>query len=227
LTLHKYIYGNASPVNLVDPTGFSSQDPEELSRSQIGTLVEVAIASQYSIDPDFIGDKIYTGTNTAIGCGVGKNRLLCPDILNYDQKHYMEVKPFTPRGQREASRKMGIYKASLQPEYMPNTTWKAIPNIGSVIIVNGSLTAIYYNDNGVLYYTTRNNLADAIIALGALTAAARKQLKKWREGGEPETSLSPGFQPSLSSTTSYIQQANVSLIAAIAAASIVARYGWI
>ncbi|BAS59966.1 YD repeat protein (plasmid) [Leptolyngbya boryana NIES-2135] len=227
LTLHKYIYGNASPVNLVDPTGFSSQDPEELSRSQIGTLVEVAIASQYTIDPDFIGDNIYTGTNTAIGCGVGKNRLLCPDILNYDQKHYMEVKPFTPRGQREASRKMGIYKASLQPEYMPNTTWKAIPNIGSVIIVNGSLTAIYYNDNGVLYYTTRNNLADAIIALGALTAAARKQLKKWREGGEPETSLSPGFQPSLSSTTSYIQQANVSLIAAIAAASIVARYGWI
>ena len=224
LTLHKYIYGNANPATLVDPTGFSSEDPNELSR--FGGLAERAITRQYRNDPDFAGDNIYTGENTAVGCGVGKNKALCPDILNYDQKHYMEVKPFTPRGRKAASEQMGRYKASLQPEYMPNTAWKAIPTIGALIVEDGT-PIIYYNDDGVLFYTTRSNLADAIIALGALTAAARKNLKKWREGGEPDTALSPAFQPSLSSTTSYIQQVNISLIAAIAASSLVARYGWL
>jgi RHS repeat-associated protein len=225
LTLHKYIYAHANPVNLIDPTGFASEDPVALS--EFGKIAELAIVEQYSNDPEFAGDNIYTGQITSQGCGVGKNPLLCPDILNYDKKDYMEIKPFTPKGRKSASESMGRYKNSLQPEYKPNTTWKAIPNIGSAIVVDGT-PIIYFNDDGVLFYTKRTNLAEALIALATLTAAQRRrQIKKWRDGGEPDPIPAPAFQLSpMAINQDYIQQTTTALVIAIAAATITARYGW-
>lgn len=225
LTLHKYIYANANPVNLIDPTGFASEDSVTLS--QFGRIAELAIVEQYRNDPEFAGDNIYTGQITSQGCGVGKNRLLCPDILNYDKKDYMEIKPFTPSGRKSASESMGRYKNSLQPEYKTNTTWKAIPNIGSAIVVDGT-PIIYFNDDGVLFYTKRTNLADALIALATLTAAQRRrQTKKWRDGGEPDPIPAPAFQLSpMAINQDYIQQTTTALVTAIVAATITARYGW-
>ena len=83
---------------------------------------------------------------------------------------------------------------------MPNTTWKAIPEIGMGIA--DSTPFIYFNDDGVLFYTTRTHLYDAVIALSALTAGKqRSQLKKWREGAEPEFIPAPAFQASPVGTT--------------------------
>jgi hypothetical protein len=206
----------------------ASQDPGQLST--FGSLAEIAIQGQYRTDPDFVEDSIYFGVDTSIGCRVGKNKALCPDILNYDQKHYMEIKPFTPNGRKDASESMGRYKTSLQPEYMPNTTWKAIPNIGNIIVADGT-PIIYFNDEGVLFYTTRTHLYEAIIALSTITSLAKRRsaLKKMREPGQPGLLLpepSLAFQsPSLTTINAYLQQASIALIAAIAAAALLARYG--
>ncbi|MCV3217133.1 putative Ig domain-containing protein [Plectonema radiosum NIES-515] len=223
ITLHKYTYAHDNPVSLTDPTGFASQSPTELSK--YGQAVEPVIQTQYENDPDFLGDSIYFGVDTSIGCGVGKNKLLCPDILNYDKQHYMEIKPFTASGRKAASESMGRYKASLQPGYMPCNYWKAIPDVGMGIALN--VPFIYFNDDGVLFYTTRTHLYDAVIALAALKAGKRRsQLKKWREGAEPDLLPSPTFQASPVGYTisDYILQSTAMLVALVAVSSLTRGY---
>jgi len=43
VTQHKYLYGNANPVNYIDPKGFASEDPQELSI--FGTAAEYYLES--------------------------------------------------------------------------------------------------------------------------------------------------------------------------------------
>lgn len=87
---------------------------------------------------------------------------------------------------------------------------------------------IYFNDGGVLFYTKRTHLYEAIIALAVLGASKRRsQLTRWREGADPDPIPSPTFQFSpVAINQDYIQQTTILLATALATAAVTARYGW-
>jgi RHS repeat-associated protein len=84
-SLHKYLYCHANPVNYTDSLGLFTQ--------KFGFLAEDAIQDIYKID--HWGDKVSYGGWTKIGNPLDKVFRLKPDILNYDKKTWLEIKPLT------------------------------------------------------------------------------------------------------------------------------------
>ena len=150
-----YGYAEASPTNWTDPTGhYTVYTPSQ------GYDAEAAICNEYGIDHngDFVSygrwardqtqaDQIpWTAANKPAAIGP----IIKPDILNYSQWSWAEIKPFTPSGVARGVASWGLYSGTLTPlgyspdQWVPEVGW-VDTNFGPVFVVNV---------DGVLFYVT-------------------------------------------------------------------------
>ena len=147
LSLHKYLYTEDDPVDHIDPTG--------KFLTGFGPAVENAIQPQY--DATHPGDIFIFGTAT----GLGDNPRLTPDIFNFTQRRWMEIKPLSISGIAAAETANYFYRANFDPiGYSPDTSW--VPPKQPLTVWGIEIGV--FNLQGILFYT------DAIQNLEELAA---------------------------------------------------------
>jgi RHS repeat-associated protein len=147
LTLNRYTYANNDSVDSSDPSGFI----DGLSWRQ----VELQIAALYSADHP--SQNVNFGGWTKLGPkGNGSAYSAKPDIFNFDQLNYLEIKPLTDSGIASSTSQMGLrskqFKGLL---FEPDTVWPWTPSLpfnGRAIVVGNRQAFFFNNGNGVLFY---------------------------------------------------------------------------
>jgi RHS repeat-associated protein len=158
ITLHKYVYADNTPVNLLDYSGYCS------TPAKFGYAVEDQVEPQYV--EDHPKDLVQFGGRT----GLGLNPRLKPDIQNFSQRLFNEIKPLSLSGVAKGLVQMRIYNWSLKGEgFESDPDW--LPR--SPTIVCGEET-FFFNVDGLIFYTTSKSLAEQA-AIGAVTIAALRQ----------------------------------------------------
>jgi RHS repeat-associated protein len=158
LTLHRYLYGGANPVNNSDPSGLYTQ--------QFGYDVEDEVEKEYTADFG-ASDLVSFGKWSRVG-GSASYRLK-PDILDLriTRLAWMDIKPLSISGIGSAAASWGLYTAAFSSFGInPDVTW--LQN-GRIITVD-TLATLVFNCGGIIFYTTNQddyNLFNEI-AQGAL-----------------------------------------------------------
>jgi RHS repeat-associated protein len=158
LTLNKYLYAHANPVDGWDPTGFFTQ--------RFGYAVEEEIERQYRAShPEcgvLVGFPCYFGVRQYYS----PLRYLKPDVMNWASKTFLEIKPFSPSGIAKAGPQLAAYIVAYQAmKFSPDTSWT--PAAASVL---GTPT-FFANAGGVIFYTDDRNAAREWAALSIATAS--------------------------------------------------------
>jgi RHS repeat-associated protein len=134
ISLHRYVYANASPVNLWDPNGWFSQS--------FGYAVEDEVDVQY--EASHPGDDVSYGK----WCRVGANPRLKPDIFNKSKLLFNEIKPLSFMGIGSGLIQFAVYSEMFNDErYSPDVTWKP----SAAIVQN--IPVWFVNFQGILFYT--------------------------------------------------------------------------
>jgi RHS repeat-associated protein len=150
-SLHRYLYANAQPSVLVDPSGLFTQ--------AFGYAVEAAIEPLYRADHPTDG-VIFGRWNR-----VGANPRLKPDILNYSRLQWLEIKPLSYSGVADATFKWGLYMAAFSPVgFYPDIEWE--PGDG-LLSVDG-VPVFVFNVGGILFYTDAVDLAEDAAVLASV-----------------------------------------------------------
>jgi RHS repeat-associated protein len=157
LSLHKYLYAEADPVDNDDPTGQYTQG--------FGYLAEAAIQAIYATDHP--GNVILNGKWTRLGGPLAKAFKLKPDIFNTTTKKWAEIKPLSQSGLVRAGASYILYNAAFLPfKYSPDAGWN--PSTHSALA--GSDRIIFFNAGGIIFYSDAiSNVKDV---LGLTTIAA-------------------------------------------------------
>jgi RHS repeat-associated protein len=145
LSLHKYLYAHANPVNGKDPSGWAAAfTPDE------GRMVHAMIWSIYAAEHPM--DNIHKYESPArLGQPGSDSWNLKPDILNHSQKIWAEIKPNTPDGYSKGLDKLRIYnKTFSQYGYSPEPYW---PGVVRVIGIPGKDLIFWHDDlPGLILY---------------------------------------------------------------------------
>lgn len=90
LSLHKYLYGNADPVNQIDPSGYSST-----SAAEIGKKVHKAIAEDFKryARSSASGSAVSTILSAGSGGSFSAVVNLFPDLVDSGRHEIYEIKP--------------------------------------------------------------------------------------------------------------------------------------
>jgi RHS repeat-associated protein len=145
-SLHRYLYANANPISLRDPSGLLTD------YSDYGYGIEILIRLQYFLD--YPQNSVLYGQPT----GLGQNPLLKPDIFDSTRLIWMEIKPFSYPGLAEAGPAFLLYDGNFASlGYLPDTVWEPGEQ---PIFYAGKLFSVI-NISGILFYsadTNRNRL---------------------------------------------------------------------
>jgi RHS repeat-associated protein len=160
MSLHRYLYADANPVDNVDPTGLYTQ--------QFGYDVEAVVEPAYQSD--------YPTSNVSLG---GWAKLpgawrLKPDILDFTRNIWMEIKPLSISGITRAAASGGLYSAAFAPSGIyPDITWLQHGRIFTVVSGGTSYATLVFNCGGILFYTTNqddynlfNEIAQSALGFG-------------------------------------------------------------
>jgi RHS repeat-associated protein len=140
LTLHRYLYGGANPVNNSDPSGLYTQ--------QFGYDVEDEVEKEYTADFG-ASDLVSFGKWSRVG-GSASYRLK-PDILDLriSRLAWMDIKPLSISGIGSAAASWGIYTAAFSSFGInPDVTW--LQN-GRIITVD-NLATLVFNCGGIIFF---------------------------------------------------------------------------
>lgn len=165
-SLHKYLYCQASPIDLDDPTGnYSSWE------QFMGFEAQDAIADNYIDTHPWINpEKILTGKRIYVKSR--KYRYIMPDIVNLQTKQWLEIKPLSPTGMAAATLQYGVYYTLLKPLNMfPDATWVPTP-----ILTTETGEQIYVaNCGGVVFYVEKDQIVDGTGFLAGIAAGMTAQ----------------------------------------------------
>ena len=157
LSLHKYDYVHGNPINSIDPTGWFT--------SAFGYAVEDAIANLWLNEhPGYVeGDDVLFGRASRIsGFYLAK-----PDILNFKDWEYNEIKPLTIAGVGHAAAQMSLRKLQFDPlGYRADGAWHDYPTPLTV----GTQEIVFKNVQGVLFYTDLVDNIRELVTVASLAA---------------------------------------------------------
>src|SRR6185437_2170151 len=175
MSLHRYLYADADPVDNIDPLGLYTQ--------QFGYYVEDAVQKAYTGDFGANAQVTYGGWSR-LGTAGQKVRgkllfRLMPDILDRRDTRgdrsagriWMEVKPLTISGIGRAAASWGLYSAAFSPfGISPDSQWLRHGRMFFVKSGNATYSTLVFNCGGILFYTTNKQDYDLFkeIAQGAL-----------------------------------------------------------
>jgi len=134
-SLHKLLFVDGDPINGIDPTGFFTQ--------AFGYLAEAAITTDHKIDFPFPLFNVSYGAWAGLpGAFTAK-----PDILNFTDFEYNEIKPLSPSGILAATAQMALREIQFGPlGFEPDPDWAKIPRF----TVAGTVPIMYFNLYGVI-----------------------------------------------------------------------------
>ena len=142
VSLHKYLYANADPVNGWDPTGHYTQAFGYAAHAVIGAAYEAT--HPYSI----------------INPTTGVFSALKPDIYDPLNQGYAEIKPLSFPGVTSGLLQIVSYdevygmNGELGLNYHRITDWPASPTFATVVAADGeSDEVVYFNVDGLIFYT--------------------------------------------------------------------------
>jgi len=156
----KYLYAHGNPVNMVDPSGHFGIF--KFTR-EFGNQAHRVIEDEYQAEhPGAI-----VGTTTGI-LGTG----LKPDIFDGINHTFMEIKPLSLSGVAKGSAQILGYQAAftLLGVGYSRGTWPDTARASNV----GAVPIIYFNVQGVIFYTDSFDNVDDLT--GIVTFAAARQL---------------------------------------------------
>jgi RHS repeat-associated protein len=144
LSLHKYLYAHADPINGKDPSGWAA-----LFTPMEGSLIHEVIVAQYYSEHPF--DWIETDTPAKLGVPGSKSWTSKPDIFNRTQRSYAEIKPNTFRGKKDGTDQLNAYSDAFRTfGYKPEPTWPVAPRMLSF---NGLVVSYWHDDlPGLILY---------------------------------------------------------------------------
>jgi len=157
LSLHRYLYCEANPINMTDPSGhaglFNFTD-------KFGNRAHAVIESAYQAEhPGAI-----VGTTT----GVLGTRLK-PDIFDGISRTYMEIKPLSLSGVAKGVFQIGLYSATFNAFNLGYSrgTW---PNgVRSAYV--GLDPIAYFNVQGIIFYTDMTDNLDDLATISTVALA--------------------------------------------------------
>ena len=160
ISLHKYSYSGDDPVNYWDPTGHYTQN--------FGYAVEAEIEDQYRMTHPYCGPVKSRGI-----CYFGSRQYysiesyFMPDIMDWSERRFAEIKPFTLSGITKGALQLKIYSETYGrfAGFTPNTTWTPVP-----ASVQGVPT-YFVNAGGVIFYTDDASFLREFYAVGLATAS--------------------------------------------------------
>ena len=157
-SLHKYLFVADNPVNGVDPSGHLGLF--KFNR-EFGNWAHRVIEDEYQAEhPGAI-----CGTTTGI---LGTR--LKPDIFDGIQRIFMEIKPLSLSGVAKGVVQIAGYDlafSALGLDYARGTTWPAGARQSNV----GSTPIVYFNVQGVIFYTDMVDNLDDIAGISSFVLA--------------------------------------------------------
>ena len=160
LSLHKYNYTEADPVNGIDPTGRFTE--------AFGHLAHAAIGADHAAAFPFPAFEVSFGMQSGL-VGPARAFKARPDILNFTTMEYNEIKPLSPSGIVKAIAQMALREVQLGSlGFEPDPDWPAVPREA----IAGVVPIVYFNLYGVIFYTDYLDLAEDIALVKGLQFAA-------------------------------------------------------
>lgn len=159
ISLHKYLYCHADPINNIDPTGLFTQ--------KFGYLAEDAIQQIYAIDHPLDEGHISYGSWTRLGSTSGRAFKMKPDIMNHNQKTWLEIKPLSVSGVAKAGIQYKVYDAFFNIfRYKPDASWTPSNHFTTA----GQFEIFFFNAGGIVFYTDMTDNLEDLAALSSLEA---------------------------------------------------------
>lgn len=171
-SLHKYTYVSNNPISYYDPSGKS-----QTWAQWFGYEIEGKLRDLY--EEEHYGEKLSDGGWTRLGNPDSLAYILKPDILNYNREEYMEIKPMSIMGIRDAIWRMSIYHFELSPfNFYPNDSWlpkdfKTRVGIAMIPIQGKTgkiIPTFVINFGGVLFYNSEEDDANKALQAGSFVA---------------------------------------------------------
>jgi len=170
LSLHKYLYCEANPVDNDDPLGLYTPDE--------GGAMERLIGADYS-EAHPMADVTY-GQWTRIG----KNPQLKPDIFNKTDKTYADIKPLSLGGLYGGIEQLESYDNSLKNLNYTREQWPANSFAPLRTVFYNFAPYFYFNVDGIIFYTRIDpGFAILPISITKVRALAVKQAEQLLEKG--------------------------------------------
>ncbi len=149
-----YVYTSDNPVMVADPSGHR---PFPFTQGE-GYEAQDAISERYEEEHPQDSDVEYGTIIQRLG--------LKPDIVDYTSEQFYEIKPLTPSAVASAMVQMEVYSLALLPAGLQPGSW--IPEDNEINI--GSVSAVFTNVGGVLFYTDNSQLLAQAAAVAGLKA---------------------------------------------------------
>jgi RHS repeat-associated protein len=155
LSLNRYIYANASPLDFHDPTGLA---PDDFDWSALGKAAHAAIEALYVAQNP--GNNVYLEHYFPVS-GIVKNRTaIIPDILDLTTKEVYEIKPLSIYGVTTGPTQIALYVATLAVLFGPlgvfftcGVSWKPAPQILTTTRDSAGWTVVLLgNAFGLVFY---------------------------------------------------------------------------
>jgi hypothetical protein len=160
ISLHKYLYANADPIDNDDPTGHFTQSQGYAAEAAI----EAVYAGDHSTQP--VGSIQYGGW-TRLGIPGGPAFRLKPDIFNTKTSRWAEIKPLSASGIVKAALQFTTYSLAFAPfGYLPDAGWTPSTHFATA----GTLPIVFFNAGGIIFYSDATDAAEDLIALTTLSA---------------------------------------------------------
>jgi RHS repeat-associated protein len=181
LSLHKYLYAQASPIDLDDPSGNYSGWEQFMGYEAQDAIVDHYKDTHPWINPDDIVSEAHVPVKSR------KYAYLKPDIINVATKQWLEIKPLSVWGIAKGAAKYELDKKLLKG-YSPDAGWTPLLELetdsGEAILV--------VNCGGIVYWVDKDFVTDSAgFAAGVAAGAVADQLLKFVAQQVAVRSLAP------------------------------------